>query len=193
MMKDGGDPWWISDYHFEQALEFRLATESASSPATANAKTLLLWGGVSPDGELWLDPAFELDLPLELPSASGQYRIEGFGTAGVREFSLDFAMDEFSYGGGGFVFAIPLRTSGEARLSASCSSGAEGRLELNGESNTPMAILRDRATGRIRSILRGEDAMGAAATAAAETAGGAATGTDTRVLVSFGLPGRIPN
>ena len=52
-----GSGVWVSDYHFNKALGFRLETGSAP-PSTASAtrsKMLLLWGGVSSGGELRLD------------------------------------------------------------------------------------------------------------------------------------------
>lgn len=56
-----------------------------------------------------------------------------------------------------------------------------------------MALVFDRETGRLRSVLRGEDAIGVMTAVAADARGANPTGADTRVLVSTGLPGRTPS
>ncbi|MYG20641.1 MAG: hypothetical protein F4208_14040, partial [Gemmatimonadales bacterium] len=58
------DPHWIGDYHFYNAMRFRLRTEPTASDSRAagggNDRTLLLWGGVSEAGVPYLEPAFVL-------------------------------------------------------------------------------------------------------------------------------------
>lgn len=162
----------------------------------------MLWGGVSPDGELRLDPAFLLDVPASMPDAPGPYRLEGVADDGARLFALDFEMGRMSKGGGGFVFMVPFRPEwlgtpdrrpapGPA-LSRIVLTGPEGTATLDRETHVPMAIVMDRATGQIRAILRGEDAE---ARIAAMSEPGSQTDAalgDTRVAVSYGLPRPIP-
>ena len=187
-------PFWISDYHFEGALRNRLRRENRPTRATADSgsdrgERLLLWGGVSPEGELRLNPAFALDMPERLPAGTGPYRIEGLGAEGAREFSLDFDMDELSHGGGNFLFAIPIGEGRTRSLERIVLTGPEGTVELNEAGEQPMALVLDRETGSLRSVLRGEAAVGAMTTAAAETSGsGADRGSNTRILVSYGMP-----
>ena len=52
----GGDPEWISDYHFSKALHFRLFDDHRASVTAQEAESLLLWGGADADGELYLQP-----------------------------------------------------------------------------------------------------------------------------------------
>ncbi len=192
-------PAWISDYHFASALRQRLRRESRPTPpatpeaGSADARRLLLWGGTTQDGELRLNPAFTLDLPVQLPTEAGPYRLEGFATGGSREFSLDFAMEELSHGGGNFLFAIPAEEDWADLLERIVLSGPEGSVELNEASDQAMALVLDRETGRLTSVLRGEDAASAAATTAADAVGAGRRGSETPVLVSFGLPGRVPD
>ena len=193
-------PRWISDYYFHQAMRYRLETERAPPPrvtvdaAAARSKRLLVWGGASPEGELRLNPAFALDMRAELPARPGPYRLEGFGAEGAREFSLDFEMDGLSHGGGNFLFAIPFEERWLGTLERIVLTGPEGTVELNGASEQAMALVLDRETGSLRSVLRGEDAVGALTAATAETSGpGGNSGSDTRVVVSYGLPGSVPN
>ena len=195
----GDRPNWISDYYFHQALRYRLETESVAPQVVARetpaepGRHLLLWGGASLEGELRLDPAFILDMPAQLPAHPGPYRLEGFGGGGEPEFSLDFAMDDITHGGGTFLFAIPYEEEWHESLQRIVLTGPEGRVELSEDAQDPVALVLDRQAGRLRSVLRGEDAVAASAALAADASGPDFTGADTRVLVSYGLPGMTPD
>ena len=184
-------PRWISDYHFNKALEYRLEAEVTSSARTAadlpNGSRLLLWGSVDAEGRLRLDPAFSLDAPAKLPSGPGPYRVEGFAPDGTSAFAIDFAMDEASEGGGGFHYLIPFEEERLASLERIVLSGPEGSVELGRQTLAPpIAIVIDQDSGRIRSVLRGEAAENAVGMAAARAPGGPPV--RERVLVSYGLP-----
>lgn len=188
-------PQWISDYNFRRALEYRLRTETRSRALAARdeprGSRLLLRGHVTAEGELHLDPAFALDAPAKLPSGSGPYRVEGLSMDGARAFALDFDMEMVSEGGGSFLFLVPFAEDRIAALERIVLSGPEGSATLDRETRAPpVAIVMDRATGRIRSILRGEAAEAAAATVAADARSGSLP--REHVLVSHGLPGRMP-
>ena len=184
-------PQWISDYNFRKALEYRLEAEAAAPAGAAwdrprNGR-VLLWGGVDTEGRLRLDPAFALEAPAKLPTGSGPYRIEGFAPDGASAFAFDFAMDQASEGGGGFHYLIPFEEERLVSLERIVLSGPEGSVELGRETlASPIAIVVDQDSGRIRSILRGEAAENAAGMAADQTPGGSPV--RERVLVSYGLP-----
>ena len=188
-------PFWISDYNFNKALRYRLGIGGAHAPSDDSGpertRRLLLWGGVTPEGELRLDPAFVLELPAKLPSESGPYRVEGFRSDGSREFSLRFAMDEIDHGGGGFLFAIPFEEDRLGSVERITLTGPEGTAGLNRDSERAMALVLDRVTGQLRSVLRGESAAGMAAMS--EPVGPGVTGLQTRTLISYGLPAKVPN
>ena len=186
-------PQWISDYNFKKALEHRIQAETPSTATVARDRSagsrLLLWGQVSPEGDLRLDPAFMLNAPTRLPSRSGPYRIEGFANDGTSGFALDFEMEEVSEGGGSFLFLVPFSEEGAAGLERVALTGPEGAtVLLRDESAQSMAILIDPANGQIRSILRGENAV--AAVAAAKRTEPPARAPREQLLVSQGLPGR---
>lgn len=188
-------PQWISDYNFRKAFEYRLRTETRSRRLAARdeprGSRLLLRGHVSAEGELHLDPAFALDAPAQLPSGTGPYRVAGFSGDGAPAFALDFDMEMVSEGGGSFVFLVPFAEERIASLERIVLSGPEGSTTLDRETRaSPVAIVMDGATGRIRAILRGEAAAAASATVAADARSGAVP--RERVLVSHGLPGRVP-
>ena len=189
------EPQWVSAYNFKKALEFRLEVEAAQAPSRAGfdarrTRNLLVWGSRSADGRLQLDPAFVLDAPTKMPSRTGPYRVEGLDATGASMFALDFEMDELSEGGGSFLFMIPFEEARLDLLDRIVLSGPEGEATLDHDTDTPMAIVIDRTTGRIRSILRGE---AAAARAAAMNAGVAVVDSGTEVLISYGLPARGSN
>ena len=175
-----------------------LASLAAAVVATAASDAhqphvLMLWGGVTPDGELRLDPAFVMDAPEKLPSAPGPYRLEVVGAGGTTLLSLDFEMDEISDGSGGFLFMAPFREQWRGALDRIVLTGPAGTATLDRETRRPMAIVIDRASGQIRAILRGAAAEARIAAAAEQREADAAevieTSDGTRVLVSYGLPG----
>lgn len=150
---------WISDYHFTNALKYRLADEG---PGTASAvgpttRSLLLWGGVSDSGEPYLEPAFLVDRPAALPESGGAYQIIGQSAAGEQLFSLNFDMPEVADGdgSGSFAFVIPVGSGWDANLVGIRLSGPGGTAVLDRDTDHPVTILRDSRTGRIRGILRG--------------------------------------
>ena len=173
------DPNWVSDYHFERALEHRLDTEAARSRRNAQAlpeRTLMLWGGAQ-DGELQLEPAFLVDAKPSLPEAAGRYRLEGIAPDGRRLFSFSFEPGPVEHGGRQFVFMVPYDPDRDGLLERVVLSGPEGEVAMEASGASPMAIVRNRADGQVRAIVRnwtGESALLA---------------EDVEVLVSYGLPG----
>ena len=108
---------WISDYHFTNALRFRLFDEGpprAASPVARQAESLLLWGGIDTGGEPFLNPSFVVDAPSALPDSTGEHRITGQSTSGEELFSLGFTMPNVADGDGTFV--LRLRSPGGVRL-----------------------------------------------------------------------------
>ena len=152
------DPHRVSDYHFTKALHFRLADEASGSRAMVAepAASIMLWGGVDADGAPFLEPAFAVDAPPLLPDSAGDYRIIGTAAGGETLFSISFTMPHVADGDGAssFVFVVPARAAWQAALAAIVLTGPGGTAALNGDSNRPMAILRDPRTGQVRGILR---------------------------------------
>ena len=169
-------PKWTSDYHFTNALRFRLLDEGAARAAAAAppARSLLLWGGTDSVGVPFLEPAFVVDSPQALPDSAGDWRLTGRAADGRELFSLSFAMREVADAGGrsSFVFALPARPGWED-LASITLAGPDAETTLDGGTDRPMAILRDPGTGQVRGFLRDlpDIAAAQAAVAAAATAG----------------------
>ena len=150
------DPPWASDFSFTKALEYRMGLPPAPTPAAeggAVEKTLLLWGRVQ-DGELRLEPVFEWETPVKLPTSPGPYRLEGIDAAGGRMFSMSFTPDRIDHGGAGFLFAVPVEEGRADELARVTLTGPEGFTTLDRDGGGGGAIVTSRSTGRILSIVR---------------------------------------
>ena len=147
--------YWISDFHFTNALRYRASQgDTIAERYRSPVRSLLVWGGVGEDGELFLEPAFALDAPPSLPSRAGDHRLVGRDGVGRELFSLSFAMPVIADGDGtaAFAFALPAREGWE-RLASITLSGSGDSVALDEDSERSMAILRDRTTGQVIAIL----------------------------------------
>ena len=178
-------PRWISDFSFTNALRYRLFDEGAPTGASSAARSLLVWGGVSADGIPYLEPAFVVEAPAALPDSAGDYRLVGRATDDAELFSLSFTMPEAADGDGSssFAFILPARAGWEGNLASIILTGPDGSFILDGESDRPMAILRNPRNGQVRGILRDLPPVTQAARDAASAAG-----PGMEVLFSRGIP-----
>ena len=150
------NPYWVSDFFFNKALNHRLTNEDATVMAAAQARTLLLWGGRDEDGVPYLDPAFVVDAVSSLPRAGGDYVIEGSTADDEVLFSLDFDMPVNPDARGeeaSFVFTLPIQRAWAGRLVSITLSGPGGLAILDETTDRPMAILRDPVTRQVRAFL----------------------------------------
>ena len=151
-----------------------------------SSRSLLLWGGIGTDSIPFLDPAFVVDAPAALPDTAGEYRLTGRTESGAELFSLSFDMPEVADGDGssGFVFVLPVQPGWADNLANITLSGPSDSATLDGDSDIPMAILRNPRNGQVRGILRDLPL----ATQAAPNAAGRAAGPSLQVLFSRGIP-----
>ncbi len=182
-------PEWVSDYGFSNTLRYRLWDEGppTATAVTAAEQALLLWGGTTSDSVPFLNPAFVVEAPPALPDSAGAYAVTG-RTADARElFSLRFAMPETADGDGssGFAFVLPVQPGWDGNLASITLMGPGGSFTLGGDSDIPMAILRNPRTGQVRGILRNPPPT----TPAAADAVGESVVTGLKVLFSRGIPG----
>ena len=148
----------ISDYHFANALRWRLHDEAGVGAYYAGPPTqaLLLWGGVDADGAPFLNPAFVFDGRLSLLDGAGAWRIVGEGGDGRVLFSQRFEMAETADGDGRSSFALALAADSDwaDALSRIVLTGPDGSVAMSAGTGPAAALLRDPATGRVRGILR---------------------------------------
>lgn len=149
---------WISDYHFTNALRFRLSPADSSGLPDRGPRTesLLLWGGFDTRGKPFLEPAFAVEAPPALPGSVGEYRLAGHSSAGNELFALSFDMPEVADGGGatGFAFVLPAEPGWAGNLARITLSGPGGSVRLDQDTDLGLAIVRDPRSGQVRAILR---------------------------------------
>ncbi len=150
-------PRWISDYHFGNALRFRLVEEGGTAASIPVAvQSLLLWGGVGDDGVPYLEPAFVIDGVATPARNGGAYQLTGHTSSGDELFSMQFEMQEVADAGGhkSFAVVVPIETDWSRNLADITLSGPDGSVSLDRDSDHPMTILRNRLNGQVRGILR---------------------------------------
>ena len=115
------DPKWIGDYSYKAVLDYL----SPASPLVANAGVgstvqpcLLVWGYIR-NGEMVLEPAFQVNTRPSLPGRPGPYSLSATAEDGTSVFDLSFAPKEIADLPGGqktFVFAVPISASRARQL-----------------------------------------------------------------------------
>ena len=153
---------------------------------TAQQRVLFVWGGIDAAGTPHLDPAIVMDASPSLPEGEGRYVVTGRDNAGADLFVLRFEMPVMADGDGSssFVFAVPVQEGWPDRLAAITLDGPGGSFTVDRDTDRPMAILRDPATGQIRQITR-DLPSGRAGREAAEAL---AAETGFELFFSRGLP-----
>ena len=145
-------PSWISDYHFANALRHRMRAETSSS----STRALLLWGSESENDGLHLEPAFVVDAMPVLPDSTGGYTLTGHDPLSHELFSISFAMPvlaDAEEGLGRFVYTLPVRPGWDTLATVTLRAPDGRTVVLDGATNSPMTILRDAVTGRVRAFL----------------------------------------
>ena len=180
----------ISEYHFANALRWRLSDEAGVGAYYAGPPTqaLFAWGGVGTDGAPFLNPAFVFDGGPSLLDGAGAWRIVGEGRDGRMLFSQRFEMAETADGDGRSSFALALAADSDwaDALSRIVLTGPDGSVAMNAGAGPATALLRDPATGRVRGILH--DWRESAAAGAQPDAGRALPERGLEVQVSSGIP-----
>jgi hypothetical protein len=122
------DPKWISNYTYQGVFNYLLAPSPPFLGSVASQSVqpcLMVWGHIL-DGELVLEPAFQVNTRPSLPTQAGPYSLEGRASDGSPVFSLSFAPSEIADAPGdqqNFVFAVPLPAARASRLTSLHLSG----------------------------------------------------------------------
>jgi hypothetical protein len=178
------NPDWISDYNYLAVMDYRgtSSVRENSAALSGNREGLMVWGRIR-NGTVILEPSFRVVAPVQLPSRSGPHRVEGYDVGGRRVFSVSFAGEKVADLPGGeeehFAFVLPLsnaeltglasvqlagngltvrrskaalRDGGSPVVPSAVRQGSE--MEVRWDSNYPLAVIRDAATGQILSFAR---------------------------------------
>jgi hypothetical protein len=147
---------WISDYHYLKVLNYRQLNASALVAASRREPGLLVWGRIE-DGVVTLEPAFEVQAPVRLPSGRGAYALEALDASGRvlygGAFDGDLVADqerEVRH----FAFVVPLaRLGAYARVQVRGGFAASVRASRAAESAGAQAVDRT-------AVLRRQPASG---------------------------------
>jgi Metallo-peptidase family M12B Reprolysin-like len=122
------DPKWISDYTYKAVLNYL----SPSSPVVTSSVVsqavqpcLLVWGHIR-NGEMVLEPAFQVNTRPSLPQRAGQYSVSAGAEDGTTLFNLSFEPQEIADLPGdqkNFAFAVPISDAGARQLTTLRLSG----------------------------------------------------------------------
>ncbi len=148
-------PRWISDYHFSNALRFRLFVEEDFEREVAAARpSLLVWGSQNSDDEIVLNPSFLVHAPPALPESHGEFEIRGRRESGDELFSLSFDMQEVADGEGNrsFVFVVPIQSDWQRDLNVVTLQGPKGAQAVDLDNADSMSLVRNPITQQIRGI-----------------------------------------
>ena len=147
---------WLSDYQFEKALNHRTRADYRGGSSPDPTRSILVWGGIGPDGEPYLEPAIAIDAVPSLPTGPGPYRLAGRAEDGAELFSFRFGMPEVADGDGGsaFAFAIPVQSAWAGNLADITLAAGALTATLDRDTDRPLVFLRDPATRQIRGIFR---------------------------------------
>jgi hypothetical protein len=176
---------WISDYTYRGVLNYLLNPSPPSTGIASQAvqPSLLVWGHIR-NGEVVLEPAFQVTARPSLPERAGPYRLEGRADDGSTLFALSFSPNEIADARGdqqNFAFTIPLPASRAAHISSIRVAGhgreavalgqaggagdsvtvrrvSGGRVALRWNASAhPVVMVRDAETGQVLSLARGGD------------------------------------
>ncbi|HEU0299300.1 MAG TPA: hypothetical protein VFR37_07600 [Longimicrobium sp.] len=114
------DPEWITWYTYRAIMEYRDTYDWGLAPQSRAAEpVLLVWGTIRGDGEVELEPAFQIMAAPRLPDAPGAYRIEAQDAAGATLYAFSFDAPQVVDGPRGerhFAFTVPQRVLRMDRL-----------------------------------------------------------------------------
>lgn len=134
------------------------ATAAPAIPAAeamgVQAEMVLLVSGGVRDGEIVLGPAFAYEGAPSPPEAPGPYRLRGLDAEGTVLFCTTLQPGELSHGGSAFTVALPFEPTWTEALDRIELRGPEGVAALDRSDGARAALIRDRATGQVRAILR---------------------------------------
>ncbi len=190
---------WVSDYTYTAVFNHRIANPVVAAARVLASSTprpgLLIWGRVQ-NGQVILEPAFEVTAAPSLPTRPGKHRLEALGALGETLLSLSFdgesVADSKDPTAQHFAFVVPMermkntmptrlrvvgpRSTVERRSQGALEAAVAGEAQQEGprrlrvkwaDRDVQGALVRDARTGEILTFVRGASEV-ALTTAATE-------------------------
>ncbi|MDF1504779.1 hypothetical protein PYV61_17610, partial [Roseisolibacter sp. H3M3-2] len=135
-------PKWISDYTYKAVMSYRGTSTGTTVTGASVEPGLLVWGRVSADGAVTLEPAVRLTGRSVLPAAGGALTLEALDAAGGSLFSLAFDADVVADDESGerhFAFLVPMSEAAHARLQTLRVRGQARAAERNARAAAALA------------------------------------------------------
>jgi len=194
-------PRWVSPFSYKKALTRQESSAGTLAPdVMADAGSgLLVWGDINRDGTLELEPAFAVNAPRSVSVPGGAYQARGIAADGrtlsTHHFDMDIMIVEPPMNPDGsfapfppgaartyssFAMIVPIRREEMATLARIEISGPAGMAQIVGDEMSPMAMVRDQATGEVLSFVREWNGV--------LPAGIAGANVTTSISVSRGIP-----
>ncbi|MCC6928838.1 MAG: hypothetical protein IT359_07595 [Gemmatimonadaceae bacterium] len=137
-------PVWISAYTYSAILSYRAANPFvAAASAVAGSysqRGLLVWGRIQ-NGQVILEPTYEVDAPPSLPTKGGRNRLQGFGPLGQPLFDFTFDGDQVADHPAGsaehFAFIVPMGMMGGTSPTRVRASAGARQAEYLSIASTP--------------------------------------------------------
>ncbi len=127
------EPKWIGAYTYQAVMSYLIsppaATVMSAEAGQADQPCLLIWGHIR-NGEMVLEPAFQVNTRPRMPRRPGPYSVDATAEDGSRLFSLSFTPSQIADAPGehqSFVFAVPVSSAQARRLHTLRLAGPGGQ------------------------------------------------------------------
>ncbi|MCE2455336.1 MAG: hypothetical protein J4G12_05880 [Gemmatimonadetes bacterium] len=146
------DPTWVSDFHFQRAIEFRQTEPFADAAPADRIPRLYVSGGVIRGGGIEFYPSYVIESGPLTPDGVGEYSLEGVTADGSILFSHRFTPHRNGNGGAGFTFALPFEATWTHELDRIKVDGPAGPAYLDHNSQAASAIVVNPESGQVTAI-----------------------------------------
>jgi hypothetical protein len=151
------DPKWIGAYTYKAVMSYLISPPPAPvmnvGLSEAEQPCLLVRGHIR-NGEMILEPAFQVNTKPRMPRRPGPYSVDASAEDGSKLFSLSFSPSQIADARGehqSFVFAVPISNAQAARLHTLRLAGPGGQKV---RSRTSSAALQLSATAEPAQVRR---------------------------------------
>ncbi|HSU92899.1 MAG TPA: M66 family metalloprotease [Gemmatimonadaceae bacterium] len=159
-------PQWISDYTYTGVYNWRVGHPSSPDFVHADQQPcIVVWGHIA-DGQVVLEPSFQMVTHPSLPERSGAYALRAFDASGAPLFALSFDGDSVADAQGAgrsFAYAIPLSRATRP-IASLVLAGPRGSVRRNAASLASTSIAGARALGDAPPALARRTGNGASIT-----------------------------